>query len=158
VVFSSGAIEVALGKPLIQYGFNTPVQINTSDIRWSALPKLWQWYLTLGAVIASTSHSQDMYDQAGDHVRGRRTVPLVVGDWMARLSLAIGVIFWSLLCPYFWESGIHGYAIVGLMGTIVSLRVLFCRSVPQDKINFLIWNGWVMCVYTLPFLNFMSGE
>lgn len=150
-------MEVAMGTPLLRHGFNTPSHINISDIKWSALSKLWRWHLTLGAVIVSTAHFQDMYDQAGDHVRGRRTVPLVVGDSIARLSLAIGVIFWSLLCPYFWESGTNGYACVGLVGTIVALRILFCRSVPQDKVTFLFWNSWLMCVYALPLSKSMNG-
>ena len=38
------------------------------------------WFVLLGFVIATTIQFQDLYDQEGDRARGRRTIPLIVGD------------------------------------------------------------------------------
>lgn len=40
-------------------------------------------------------HSQDMKDQDGDRSRGRRTAPIVLGDVVARSTIAIS--FWSVV-------------------------------------------------------------
>jgi hypothetical protein len=41
----------------------------------------------------STLHMQDMYDQAGDSLRDRRTLPLVVGDSSARWMTIVPMLF-----------------------------------------------------------------
>ncbi|MCJ1334480.1 hypothetical protein MMC10_011192, partial [Thelotrema lepadinum] len=38
------------------------------------------WLITLGAIIFSTVQMQDLQDQDGDRVRGRKTMPLQLGD------------------------------------------------------------------------------
>ena len=78
VCFTSGAMEVAAGVVL-------PLDV-----------RLIQWLDMIAAVIFCTVHLQDMYDQAGDQIRGRNTVPLVVGDGRARWTTALAMIFWGL--------------------------------------------------------------
>ncbi|KUI72061.1 hypothetical protein VM1G_11830 [Cytospora mali] len=62
--FTSGAMEVALAAPL-------PLSTTGPFSRWFAI---------LAGIILTTVHTQDMYDQEGDAIRNRRTMPLVVGD------------------------------------------------------------------------------
>ncbi|CAH0031880.1 unnamed protein product [Clonostachys rhizophaga] len=57
------------------------------------------WYGMIAAVIATTVQTQDMYDQEGDAARGRRTLPLVLGDTCGRWVTAITVMFWVVFCP-----------------------------------------------------------
>lgn len=53
----------------------------------------------IGAVVVTTVQSQDMYDQAGDKIRARRTFPLVICDWSSRTSIAVSMAFWPLIGP-----------------------------------------------------------
>lgn len=46
-------------------------------------PEAFNWPTIIGAVIFSTSHTQDFRDQEGDKLRNRRTVPLAIGDGLA---------------------------------------------------------------------------
>ena len=84
--FSSGAMQVAIG------GRDGP----------SALRLLGWWYAVLACVIFSTVHAQDMYDQRGDAVKNRKTVPLVIGDVKARWTIAVMMVFWSVMAPLCW--------------------------------------------------------
>ncbi|PLB38294.1 UbiA family prenyltransferase [Aspergillus candidus] len=88
--FTTGAMEVALGYPL-------PLT--------RLPPRLTAWLLLLAAVVSSTVHLQDLYDQNGDHLRARRTLPLVIGDSAARWAAALPMLLWGVACPVFWRVG-----------------------------------------------------
>lgn len=128
--FASGALEVALG----------------SSIPLSIIP----WLLIIAAVVFTTVHTQDMYDQVGDSAAGRQTVPLVIGDGPARWSIAISVMLWSLVCPLCWASGSVGYIAPILFGGWVTLRSLTRRTVKEDRTTFRIYNAWLVSIYSLP--------
>ncbi|KAJ5357280.1 UbiA prenyltransferase family-domain-containing protein [Penicillium brevicompactum] len=66
-------------------------------------PDTWCWLVMTSAVIATTMHVQDMKDQKGDAIKGRRTVPLVLGDSKARWTIAVPTVVWSIACPAFWR-------------------------------------------------------
>ncbi|KAJ8129222.1 hypothetical protein O1611_g4410 [Lasiodiplodia mahajangana] len=78
------------------------------------------WWLLCAAMLATTIHAQDLYDQEGDAARGRSTVPLVCGDRVARWSISAGVLFWSVVFPAYLN--LHsrkewvGYAGPALLG------------------------------------------
>ncbi|KAI2817936.1 hypothetical protein CBS115989_5488 [Aspergillus niger] len=67
--FLSGALEVALAKRL-------PLFIHNPFRYTGPESCLDQWLLIIATVVFSTVHLQDMYDQKGDAIRGRRTLPL----------------------------------------------------------------------------------
>ena len=110
------------------------------------------WLFLLGGVIATTIQFQDLYDQEGDAMRGRRTIPLIAGDRMARLTIIIPVAIWSLACPIFWRLRLLGFIVPVTLGTIITIRLYRYRSVYGDKRSFLIWNAWIMSLYFLPIL------
>ena len=134
VSYTSGAMEVAYGSP---------ITLTTSLGRWQAI---------LGIVVASTVHTQDMYDQAGDSARGRKTVPLVLSDGSARWTIAVALIFWSWACSIIWRADWGCVAPVGL-GHIIAWRILVKRSVEEDKVTFRLWNLWMVALYALPSLQ-----
>ena len=140
ICYSSGAMEVALGSPL-------PL----------VKPRLTQWFLIIGGVIFSTVQTQDMYDQAGDRLRGRKTMPLVLGDERCRWITSLLIAFWCLVCPWYWalHLGVHA-AFMALGANIVS-RILRKRSVGEDKQTFRVWNLWVVLMYSLPLLKYVSS-
>ena len=111
------------------------------------------WYLLLGAVIATAIQCQDLYDQEGDSARGRRTIPLVVGDGSARLSVGLPIAVWSLLCPTFWRLDGRGFLLPIILGAVVIFRLFRHKGVSADKTSFKIWNAWVVLLYLLPFLK-----
>ena len=55
----------------------------------------WQWLVIISCVISTTMHVQDLKDEAGDRARARRSAPIVLGDAVARWTIAIPVLFWS---------------------------------------------------------------
>ena len=108
------------------------------------------WFAVLGGVISTTIQFQDLYDQAGDALRGRRTIPLVVGDKAARLTIGIPIAIWSCACPAFWKLGLHGFVMPIVLGAVIMFRLSCYRSVDGDKKSFMIWNAWLMSLYLLP--------
>jgi 4-hydroxybenzoate polyprenyltransferase len=135
--FISGATEVALGEPI--------------PFAMSGLPfLLLQWFSMLGGMVLTTIHVQDMPDQEGDALRGRRTVPLVIGDGRARWTIAVSMLVWCILCPAMWvKSAVLGPIIVGL-SVLIGARTLLHRDMVSDKRTFIIWNVWVSILYLLP--------
>ena len=135
VCFTSGAMEVALGFPL-------PAEI-----------RLVEWFGVIAAVIFTTVHLQDMYDQPGDRIRGRRTVPLVIGDGRARWMTAITMLFRGYLCPRFWSSAKTVTALSVLLAGAVAARCLMLRTIEADRLTFKLWNVWMTLVFLLPLLS-----
>ncbi|KAI0544497.1 UbiA prenyltransferase family [Xylaria curta] len=135
ICFTSGAMEVAIGRPL-------PIFSKDSI--------LLKWLGIIAAIIFTTVHTQDMYDQKGDALRGRLTVPIVIGDCLARWMIACWLVIWGLSCPQFWAvSYIAWTGSVG-MAVLIAFRTLTFRDVLSDKTTFVIWNVWISLVYVLP--------
>jgi 4-hydroxybenzoate polyprenyltransferase len=134
-VYSSGALAVALK--------------GTGPLSAT----LYQWKIFMGAVVASTGHSQDMADQAGDRLRNRKTVPLVVGDGVARWTIAVPTAFWTVAAPRFWNLGVVGSLVQFVIGWTVILRTIIIRDVAGDKRTFQIWNLWMVSLYLLPLIR-----
>lgn len=133
MLFASGAAKVACTS-------------SKTQLRQDSLA----WFFLLGGVIATTIQFQDLYDQKGDALRGRRTIPLLAGDRMARLTISIPIAIWSFACPMFWRMGLFGFVVPVGLGSIITVRLYRYRSVYEDKRSFLVWNAWIMSLYFLP--------
>lgn len=132
VCFASGAMEVSLGLSL-------PMK-----------PRLVGWFGMIAAIIFTTVHLQDMYDQEGDNARGRKTVPLVLGDSWGRWTAAIPLLFWGIACPYYWRTSVVAIMLCATMAGLVAARSLLFRSVESDVLTFKLWNIWVALIFSLP--------
>ena len=141
--YASGATEVASRTELLGNPFK---------------PIAWSWFLIIGAVVFTSVQTQDMYDQSGDDMRGRKTVPLVIGDAYARWSIAIAMAFWSVACPTFWHLGPGTYAMSMITAAIITFRTLTKRSVKDDKLTFRIWNLWMVMLYLMPLFKRIKGD
>lgn len=139
ISFGSGATIVASG------GSSLPIQA-------------WQWLAMISDIVAYTVQMQDFPDQEGDRSRGRRTVPLVIGDVEARWTVAIAVLIWSYVAPTFWPLGIKGHLVTSIPGAFIVVRVMTLRSPGPDMSTFKIWNLWMMCLYVLPLLSAHKEE
>ncbi|KAK4173613.1 UbiA prenyltransferase family-domain-containing protein [Triangularia setosa] len=137
--FASGALEVAMGFPLSFCG-----EESHGMIKWLAM---------IGGIVFSTVQSQDMPDQVGDSLRGRKSLPLAVGDGPARWTIAVPMVAWSTICPWFWGVGAVVHAAVACLGLLIACRTLTCRDIEADRRTFRLWNLWMACLYTLPLLS-----
>lgn len=99
-----------------------------------------------------------MYDQAGDGLRGRKTVPLEIGDHYARWSIAIAMAVWSVACPAFWQLGPGTYTLSMVTAAIIAFRTLTRRSVSGDKWTFRLWNLWMVMLYFMPLFKRIKGD
>ena len=135
--YTSGAMEVAYGR-LIPLTPGSP---------------LFHWFSVIAAVVFTTVHTQDMFDQAGDSERGRRTVPLVMGDGPSRVTIAISMAFWSWFGPWFWGLHMSAYILPMSLGVAIISRTLIFRTVADDKRTFQLWNLWIVSLYLLPLLH-----
>ena len=136
--FTSGAVEVV-----------------APDLHFSGVG--YSWFLIIAAVVLSTVQLQDTFDQVGDHQRGRWTVSLVLGDSLARWTIAIPMIFWSSFCPIFLRMERWISCIPLFLGTVISLRVLLVRTCKGDKNTFKLWNLWMLMIYCLPLTKRFQG-
>ena len=135
VSYASGAMEIALGGSLI------PSQ------------RLISWFAILGLVVLTSVHSQDLEDQEGDRLRGRKSAPLTIGDTLSRQSIALSMSFFSIYCPWFWGLRPSMYICPTLLGTFVGRRIMASSSLAEDKTNFRFWNLWMALLYCLPLLK-----
>lgn len=140
---AAGYISYGYGATAIAFG---PVEFSLND------PGR-RWFCIVAAIIFTTVHMQDMEDQVGDRARSRKTVPLVVGDELARWTIAFTTLFWSFFCPAFWKLGAIGYVIPLAIGGVIAFRILSAKSVPDDKKTFRIWSGWTVMLYLLPLMK-----
>ena len=133
--FTVGAMQVAMGTQRFEF--------STRGLNWLC---------QISAIISCTMHIQDLYDQEGDKLRDRRTVPLVFGDSIARYSIAIPVVLFSFVAPAFWTSSVFGFIPSVALGTTIFMRLLrnAKRNVAHDKVTFVYWNAWLISIHMLP--------
>ncbi|KAF2176482.1 hypothetical protein K469DRAFT_733730 [Zopfia rhizophila CBS 207.26] len=108
------------------------------------------WFGIIAATVFTTVQIQDLPDMEGDAVRGRRTVPLVMGSVYCRWSIAILVPFWTVAASLFWRTLSLPTVLCAVIGTTVAWRALNKTSMADDKLTFRIWNVWMVSLYSLP--------
>ncbi|KAK0744970.1 UbiA prenyltransferase family-domain-containing protein [Apiosordaria backusii] len=141
--FASGALEVAMDSPLSFFGEQSQTMV--------------KWLAMIGGIVFSTVQTQDMADQVGDSMRGRKSMPLALGDGPARWTIAVPMVAWSTICPWFWRVSAGAHVVVACLGLLIACRTLRRRSIEADKRTFQLWNLWMACLYTLPLL-FATGR
>jgi 4-hydroxybenzoate polyprenyltransferase len=144
--FNSGAVEVALGS-------GSAVFAGSPGARQYSLSL---WIVVITAIILTTMHVQDMCDQEGDAKRGRRTLPLVIGDAAARWSIALPMPVWGIICPLLAGSGPLAAGLSVVLAFAVAIRILMWRETASDRMTFRVWNVWISVVYMLPLLGGVS--
>ncbi|KAI0105972.1 hypothetical protein F4814DRAFT_455611 [Daldinia grandis] len=140
--FGIGALEIALDHEL---SFERAQLIQDQTLT--------RWQFIIAAVVLTTVHTQDMPDQKGDAAKGRVTLPLQIGDIPARWTITILMATWGFFCPYFWKSGWLGYSVSTPLALAAAYRILAYRTIRGDRFTFMIWNLWMVSLYSLPLLK-----
>ncbi|KAI0206837.1 UbiA prenyltransferase family-domain-containing protein [Astrocystis sublimbata] len=131
--FASGALDVTLGSSHL----DLPLDVVG-------------WLCIIAGVVFTTVQTQDMADQIGDRLRGRSSLPLVVGDAQARWLTALPMVAWSFICPRYWRINDGLEIFMGLFGVAISCGLLIYRSIEADKQTFRLWNVRMAGLYVLP--------
>ncbi|KAJ5622036.1 hypothetical protein N7528_005268 [Penicillium herquei] len=118
--------------------------------QWELNKTAYFWLGIIGLIVFSTIQVQDIPDIEGDAARGRQTLPIIYGDTAARISVAVGVLFWSIVCPRIWCLDVIGYLLLLIPGFCIAYRTLMIRSIPSDDLTYKVWCLWLVLVYLLP--------
>lgn len=119
-------------------------------ITWSQDWRLY-WMLMTAAAIATTVHAQDMPDMKGDRARSRKTFPLLYGERLARWSLAVLVILWSVILPVSCNAQNLTARLLSLgVGSSISVLTILYQHEASDKLVWNLWCFWLGGLYLLP--------
>lgn len=110
----------------------------------------YRWVSIISVVIFSTMHIQDLKETAGDWARNRQSAPLVLGDDLARWTIAVPILVWSVLCPLYLGLGLLAFVLPGTIGAYVAFRTLWMRDLKADRTSWYIWAFWLINLYILP--------
>lgn len=111
----------------------------------------YHWWFIVATTIGTTVQIQDLYDQEGDKIRGRSTMPLILGDATTRWSVASMVLVWSIAIPLYWQTtSLVGSYVPLVLASTMAYRLLLLRSVGQDRGTFKVWVIWMVSLYAIP--------
>lgn len=116
-------------------------------------PLALHWLGMQACIVATTIHAMDLPDMEGDSKRGRRTLPLVIGEGIARVWLACGCLIWSVFCLYYWDLfQKHVTICLLLLGWSIEIgrRALVLWDTKATQRTYQMWCVWLTTIYTLP--------
>ncbi|KAI0669504.1 UbiA prenyltransferase family-domain-containing protein [Trametes maxima] len=119
-------------------------------------------------VLATTMHSQDFRDEAGDRAIGRRTVPIVLGN-RARYTVSVPLSLWTLVLCRMWGVGAMTGAAMMALALFTGSRYVVGREGRDFQTAYFWYNVgcfsvtvamgalmlrrsqvWLSCVHALP--------
>ena len=89
-------------------------------------------------IFATTIHTQDFKDTAGDAAVGRQTLP-IISPKVSRFTVPVVLIIWSIGLRLVWQLGRYTATAFILLAAVTSARFFFLRSISDDKISFYYW-------------------
>ncbi|KAH7083796.1 UbiA prenyltransferase family-domain-containing protein [Paraphoma chrysanthemicola] len=138
--YFGGALKIALGPR---------AALSMKAIQWILL-------LTWG-VLATTFHTQDFRDEAGDRARGRRTLVTELGRKHALWTVVLLILFWSLYIPLVFFEGKWPLAAlpmtVGAWFIYTAIHATGVESQKYDRRMYKLWCLWIFGLCPLPLLS-----
>ncbi|KAF9445166.1 hypothetical protein P691DRAFT_806118 [Macrolepiota fuliginosa MF-IS2] len=104
--------------------------------------------LSIG-IYATTTYTQDFKDVEGDIKFLRSTVPLEFPR-LARPSVLLGMLTWSIYLSYIWSLGAITSAMLCGLAIFVGLRFCTKDGRRNDQVSFYWYNLWLSFAYALP--------
>ncbi|KAG7087764.1 hypothetical protein E1B28_013705 [Marasmius oreades] len=118
-------------------------------------------YATLvsGLIFALTGHMQDFRDRSGDALMGRRTIPLMFSQRVARWSLVFIMAAFTYGLIVLWSPPIWVLFIFTALFLITVVTLVATHSEEDDRVNFHWYEMWLICANLLPlFKRIADGE
>lgn len=134
-----------------------PLEIATGGASVVAFPAALHWLAIIAVAIFFTVHTQDLRDQAGDRMRLRQTLPLLIGDAPARWVVVVAVACCSCWATAFWRLGVAALAVPAGAGTLLVGNLLRKRTVGGDVMTWKLWPVWMASLFCLPLIKMHSG-
>ncbi|KAI0529924.1 hypothetical protein GGR58DRAFT_495168 [Xylaria digitata] len=134
--FFAGPLEVVTGFSIFTGGGNAAI-----------------WLGILSACITTTVHTQDFRDVKGDLAAGRKTVPLVIGDVVARILVAVGVVAGTSVACWFWDATWMQILLAAVIGGTVVCNLFWDRTVAGDAFTWKLWPAWILGLFLLPVIR-----
>ncbi|KAI4871157.1 UbiA prenyltransferase family [Hypoxylon rubiginosum] len=134
-MFNSGSLQIALGSE--------------ASTNWNGT----SWICLISSVILTTMQIQDLKDQAGDRLRGRKTMVLFLGEETSRRSIGFFVCFWTCFCAMRCNLSAWSCAVPVIPAAVVTWRVLTMRDQKDNRRSWQLWCVWLLGLYLLPFLD-----
>lgn len=163
-LFNGGSLRLAIPSPSESLLGDMPSG-NPSPYHYEISSRGYTWLAIISGAVWTTMQVQDLKDQEGDRLRGRKTIPLLFGERFSRCMIALFVAAWSVACVVFWAAGMVsaspanklGAAALGFvvplgMGGYVAFRALALRGKPADARTWRLWCAWLVGLYILPVL------
>lgn len=111
-----------------------------------------RWIVFLACAVLLLIATQDLRDTAGDRAIGRRTFPIIFGDWTTRLTLGMGfallpvAVSWALMAPARLSGPmLMCNAALTALSLLISARVLLCRTRSADQYTYTLFTYWYCC-------------
>lgn len=125
-------------------------------LTWSTSVEI-QWLLITAGIVLTTIQIQDLRDQEGDQMRGRPTLPLIIGDKICRITIVASVISWSLFAMWFWQYSLIGCGVTAALSVALIWWLSAKRTIAGDRESFKIWSLWLILIYALPWIQSAIG-
>ncbi|KAI0887575.1 UbiA prenyltransferase family-domain-containing protein [Annulohypoxylon maeteangense] len=137
MVYNTGSVKVAVGAR----DGGLFAGLSSEGVVWAAM---------VSATIFTTMQVQDLQDVKGDRVRGRRSAPIIMGDRLARWSVAAPMFVWPAAGAWLWGAGLALGGPQVTLGALVAVRCLWYSGLQADKLTWRLWCLWTAMLYTLP--------
>ncbi|KAK7916919.1 UbiA prenyltransferase [Apiospora marii] len=139
----NGAALAVLGEGALKLAAGPGSVVGVEGYAWTAVVAL---------LVATTIQTQDFRDMEGDAARGRRTLPLVVGD-MAMRWVTIGLmLLWAFFVPWLCSAGLTGYVLSGAAAGVAGFSLAVYRTPEADERSYKLWSLWFGVVGIMPWL------
>ncbi|KAE8366425.1 UbiA prenyltransferase family [Aspergillus caelatus] len=111
-----------------------------------------------GAIFATTGHAQDFRDRSADALMGRKTIPLLLSQPMARWSLAALIAAWTIGLIALWQPP----AVASIVFASLALRCfggyLWSYDEKDDYTSYCWYGFWLLASNLLPIFPRLRGE
>ncbi|KAK8067765.1 Fumagillin beta-trans-bergamotene synthase [Apiospora saccharicola] len=110
------------------------------------------WAGILALLVATTIQTQDFRDMEGDAARGRRTLPLVVGDTAMRWVTVVLMLLWAFFVPWLCGAGVTGYVLSAATAGVAGFSLAAYRNPKADARSYKLWSVWLAVIDIMPWL------
>ncbi|RAH80417.1 hypothetical protein BO86DRAFT_410954 [Aspergillus japonicus CBS 114.51] len=112
----------------------------------------WYWIKVITLYMLWPIPLQDLRDVPGDLAAGRRTTPILLGDFAARVYIAVGIVVSQYLLIYhrileyrYDTSTVATAVVLGLMTVGCIFRLFAFRSLTSDRFSYWLYTVIYVC-------------